>query len=379
MSVRHRPRSWAYLLFAVLAAPLMAYAAPTYSVTPIGTDGSYPTGINNSGQVVGYFAPSAGGQHAFLFTSAGFLDLGTLGGLASRAAGINDAGVVVGAAGTAFGATHAFSYTSGGMVDLGTLGGQNSSAEAISNSGRIVGSAQTAAGFSNAYITTAGGAIQSLGTLPLGESSRAYGVNNAGQVVGDSRVGPVTFPEFQNHAFRYSGGTMTDLGTLGNSYSQATGINDLGQVVGWSGVDGFVDHAFMVTGAGMIDLGTLGGQGSSGAYGINSAGQVVGWSDLQVGNDLFDTAFLYQGGAMIDLNTLIDPASGWTLGYATAINDHQQIAAFGCNGTLCQALRLDLVPAVPEPHTGAMLLAGGGMLGWTMRGRRRLRRPAGWD
>ena len=38
------------------------------------------------------------------------------------------------------------------------------------------------------------------------------------------------------HAFEFSGGSLLDLGTLPSSnYSIATGINDSGEVVGWSG------------------------------------------------------------------------------------------------------------------------------------------------
>ena len=374
MFVRHR-RS-ALLLFTILAAPLIAHADPRYSITPIGAAGSYPTGINNSGEVVGYFNPTAGVQHAFLYTGSAFQDLGTLGGAGSRAAGINDAGVIVGASGTTGGATHAFRYAGGSMMDIGTLGGQNSSAEAISNNGLIAGIAQNTGGFSNAFVYT-GSAMQSIGTLPLGESSRAYGINNAGAVTGDSRVGPVTFPEFQNHAFLYSGGSMTDLGTFGSSYSLGTSINDYGQVVGWSGYAQNANHAFLYsgTGMGMLDLGTFGGGvGSSIAYDINNGGQVVGYSDMPVSGNLEDRAFLYEGGGLIDLNTLIDPASGWVLGYGIAINDNQQIAAFGCNGALCQAVRLDLVSCVPEPETNAMLLAGFGLLGWKSRGKLLARR-----
>lgn len=373
MLVRHR-RS-ALLLSTMLAAPLMAHADPRYSVTPIGAAGSHPTAINNSGEVVGYFNPAAGVQHAFLYTGSAFQDLGTLGGAGSRAAGINDSGVIVGAAGTSGGATHAFRYAGGSMVDIGTLGGQDSSAEAINNHGQIAGIAQNGAGFSNAFLYN-GSAMQSLGTLPLGSSSRAYGINNTGEVVGDSRVGPDTFPEFQNHAFLYSGGSMADLGTFGSSYSQGTGINDGGQVVGWSGYAPSRNHAFLYSGSGMQDLGTFSGQGSSEAYGINNAGQVVGYSDINIGNSLFEAAFLYEGGGLVNLNSLIDPASGWQLDYGAAINDHQQIAAWGCNGGVCQAVRLDLISAVPEPQTNAMLLAGIGLIGWTMRGRRAKRRQA---
>lgn len=54
--------------------------------------------------------------------------------------------------------------------------------------------------------------------------SEATGVNDSGQVVGSSYVPDGTF-----YGFLYSGGTMSDLGTLpGGSESVATGINDSG-------------------------------------------------------------------------------------------------------------------------------------------------------
>src|SRR5712692_5455338 len=77
----------------------------------------------------------------------------------------------------------------------------------------------------------AGYAIVDVGTLG-GASSEATGVNNSGQVVGSS-----TTAAGATHGFLYAGGAMTDLGTMiGGSSSHATGINDLGQVVGYGGI-----------------------------------------------------------------------------------------------------------------------------------------------
>ena len=72
---------------------------------------------------------------------------------------------------------------------------------------------------------------------------------------------------------------MTDLGTLGGDYSCAFGINDAGQVVGHPRLATGSIHAFITgpDGVGMTDLGTLGGDYSY-ASGINDAGQVVGES-----------------------------------------------------------------------------------------------------
>ena len=94
-----------------------------------------------------------------------------------------------------------------------------------------------------------------LGTLPGGTYSRASGINNNGQIVGYSQTASGS-----EHAFLYSGGTMTDLGTLpGGNDSWATGINNNGQIVGYS-YTALADHAFLYSGGTMTDLGTLGGR-----------------------------------------------------------------------------------------------------------------------
>ena len=194
-----------------------------------------------------------------------------------------------------------------------------------------------------------GYSIIDLGTLG-GTTSSARGVNDSGQVVGESAIAG----DSTGHAFLYSGGVMTDLGTLGGLNSWALGINSFGEVVGnfSLSIRDSVRHAFLYSGGVTTDLGTLGGTHSF-AYSINDSGQVVGNSYIAGGSH--SHAFLYSGGVMTDLNDLLPPGSGWTLQRAWAINEAGWIAGqgFGPSGSTHGFL------LTPEPTTLSLLALGG--------------------
>ena len=82
------------------------------------------------------------------------------------------------------------------------------------------------------------------------------------------------------HAFLYSNGTMQDLGTLGGTEGAAAGINNKGQVVGNSLTTGnLASHAFLYSNGKMQDLNSLvtgSGWVLSSASGINDRGQIIG-------------------------------------------------------------------------------------------------------
>jgi probable HAF family extracellular repeat protein len=205
------------------------------------------------------------------------------------------------------------------ITDLGALGGDQSStyAYAVNASGQIAGDSwTTSSGLSHAF-RYSNGSLTDLGAFGS-HTSNAYGINDSGQVVGYSGTGT---PQVA-HAFLADDGGLADLGTLGGNYSVAYGINSSAQVVGYSSTSTDPNHpdyhAFLYSDGGMADLGSLGGtSGQSYARGINNSGQVVGYSDAP-GN--LTHAFLYSDGVMIDLGTL-----GGNFSNAYAINDAGQV------------------------------------------------------
>jgi len=323
---------------------------------PGGSD-SFAYSINASGQTVGAaengnIDPLTGSPEfvAVLWTN-GIATLGTLGGNQSVANAINDHGQVVGAAlnaipdplSNAFSSlylfvpaatqAHAFRWTKAeSMQDLGTLGGPDSTAAFVNEHGQIAGQSYTNATINPATSTPTqdpffweNGKMVDIGTLG-GTFGISVGMNNRGQVIGDSNVAG----DQSKHAFLWDKKDgLQDLGTLrGYSfYSHANWINDTGEIVGESDSQ-TASHAFLWKEGVMTDLGTVANDTCSVALSINSRGQIVGFGAADCFHE--DHAFLWEnGGPIIDLSTLVLPGSAATLIEAIFINDRGEIAARG--------------------------------------------------
>ena len=195
------------------------------------------------------------------------------------------------------------------VTDLGTLSGQNSpDALGINDSGVVVGSVGA-----TAFRWTAQTGMQNLG-IPAGyNSASAVAINSSGQIA-VSTVGTVDPQPYTGHAFRWSGGQYSNLGTLGGTYSTAYGIDAFGRVAGFAYTSSGDIHAYRsTTSNSLVDIDSLGGNYSLG-YGINSSGEVVGQA-YTAGHQYH--AFLWNGsGSMTDLGTL-----GGTQSQANDISD----------------------------------------------------------
>jgi probable HAF family extracellular repeat protein len=331
----------ASLLLVTALAGAQAQAQQRYSfslLAPLaGGVQSGANGLNELGQVVGSTGfGDDGPAQATRWKQAVPAALPGLGGPgASVAQGVNLRGWVAGKSLTVQGDTHATLWKNGVATDLGTLGGRTSIAYAVNANGLVVGFSNfSPSDPTNSHATMWQGSSKTdLGTLG-GSYSGAYAVNAAGQVAGQSAVtGNVAV-----HAVRWTGGVPTDLGP-GYGY----GINDAGDVVGSN-----CQTATWWQNDTPVDLGTLGGSLSQ-ATDINNAGQIVGYS-LTLANAA-SHAVLWHDGAATDLNSVLSLATrqaGWVLANAAAINENGWITGTAFN-TLTGAQSAYLLKPKPTP------------------------------
>jgi probable HAF family extracellular repeat protein len=306
-------------------------------------------------------APAQCNPCATEWSDGSVIKLGSLpGSTDSEALAINNAGQAVGSSGG-----QAVEWSGGSVINLGP-----GYAESINNAGQAVGYSPGLALWS--ATEWSGGSVIHLQNLPGATESLAYGINDAGQVVGMSQIGIDAW-----YATEWSGGSVINLGGLPNTYPNVgNSINDAGQVVGaltaegglhiyateWSagsvinlglgeafGINnagqavgvGSLNTAAEWSGGSVINLANLPGAIGSTASDINDAGLVVG--STAIGE--FQYATEWSGSSIIDLGAL----PGYTYSFAQGINDVGQAVGYSL---------FIPPPAVPEPSTWAMMLVG---------------------
>ena len=301
--------------------------------TPPGFSTSYPTGLNNRGDVVGVtWRASRDGMWGFLYSngSMGFTpadspftpglriasDINDSGQLPPHEdyTAINNQGHIAGSWRTydsrGWPSSMAYSSHSGALFDHD--GDVSSVAVDINDSNQVVGvrwSSSQAEGHGGVYLFDDGRVVD-LGIGVSGYDAQSLAINNRGAIAGTR----------SERAFRWKDGRLTELGTLDGGETRAEDINDDGWIVGSSRMEG---------------------------------GLVYYHPELQttIHEGLFH-GFLAVDDQVFDLNDLVPPTTDWTITGAAAINESGQIAATGFRDGISHAL---LLTPVPEPTAFALL------------------------
>jgi probable HAF family extracellular repeat protein len=214
----------------------------------VGGNNGQATAINNRGEVVGYSetvntdptCPPAPAVSPVLWENGQANPLPLLGTDTDGVAdGINDLGQAVGYSGSCFAAKHAVMWQNGTAFPLPDLGiARSNRAFAINNVGQIVGRVRSADGTTFvAALWQPDGTLTILGHLPGDVAAFATGINNLGQVVGNN----VDSGNNWSHGFIYQNHVMTDVNTLIPAASNlfvinASNINERGQISGMATV-----------------------------------------------------------------------------------------------------------------------------------------------
>jgi len=291
---------------------------PLSGLTPAAA--SVANGLNENGDIVGQSIDLVSLTTApVLWRGDELIDLtADLRSDGGTALDINDAGVVVGmaAVGTPFAKGFIWDVESGGQI-IGTLEGRNGGANrSINNAGVVVGDsfyfgdpgqAHRVIPCEEGYETRAIGA-------PPPASGVAWSINNDGLIVGMAapRFAPSTAVIFTPDAEE----PLINLGTLRDAISSAAfGVNDAGDIVGSSGdhPEWVSGHAFAVFDRTMYDLNDLIDDADDEwavlieATDINNRREIVGWGETRDGQT---SAFL--------LLPVSNPPSPFTRGDANA-------------------------------------------------------------
>jgi probable HAF family extracellular repeat protein len=178
--------------------------------------------------------------------------------------------------------TSAFSATITPIGSSGTL------VHSINNAGDVVGLSASGQGF-----LFSGGIFFSL-DVPGPYVTNALGINNAGQVVGES------FDALANltHGFLYSGGTYSsiDYPSIHQEDTIAWDINDSGTIVGDYGLS--QRHGFVYSNCVFTTLDYPGAYDTN-LRATNNAGDIVGTYELSFGGP--SHGFLFRGGSFFSI------------------------------------------------------------------------------
>jgi uncharacterized membrane protein len=339
-----------------LLLPLTSYAQPQYEIISLGLAGESVSG----GQAIsedGQFAAGFTNNDPFLWQSGpGSTGLPSAAGRPfSTPWGVNNAGTIAGIGATTFFGSDALPilWQKGAAIPLSLPSGQTlGRAYAINNSDLVVGSVNGGSLEQAATFTPGGPGTILTQTLAGGVLRTAYGVNDAGRIVGQA-LDPNNAAVIKGFYLDPGDTQASDVGALtglGHNSAIAFDVSSNGLITGSSSINGGADgRPFLwseTNGMTEIPLPTDTSTGSG--RGVNASGWVVGTA-----GGVFAIPFLNDGTATYRLHDLIaQGGTGWDLQTGTSngafsIADNGTIVGRGLLNGQLTAFAMVLIPSGP--------------------------------
>ncbi|MGA2134161.1 MAG: hypothetical protein ABSH50_17855 [Bryobacteraceae bacterium] len=279
MSNSFRVSSLAVLL-ATLSIAGYGQSGYTYTVFDFpgaGVQGTAGTGINDAGEVVGYYYDSYVYMHGFLWANGSMNTVDfPLSEMQTSLYGINNCGTIVGHIFYNNGTTisRSFVLADGKYTLVNYPGSVFTLAGGINNYGIVAGSYELGDAPNYYNFLWSGGQFDTI-SMPGKHNPVVMGINDLGDLAGLYFDGP--FPDQTNVGFVYirKSNTFLTLSYPGGVNTTATGINNLEQVVGYYYASPkSIAQAFVYANGVYTPVGPF--ANGAEAWGINNLGVIVG-------------------------------------------------------------------------------------------------------
>ena len=198
----------------------------TFAVNLPGAYNTAPQAINDSNTIVGYYTDGTS-NFAFTYDGVTFTPFTYPGAVATEAFGINANGVIVG---TYFVSTsangHAFMKTGATYTNIDPPAAASSAALGINSFGDVVGEYVDSTGNQHGYLWKHGDAAPTVLSYNGVSSVLPYALNDSLTIVGSAKVGSDLV------GFMAKGSAVTLIEVPGAGATEAYGINNAGVIVG---------------------------------------------------------------------------------------------------------------------------------------------------
>lgn len=273
-----------HLLLSIIlpvAGLVSAQAQPALSVQLVttfdypGATSTTPIGINELGDVSGYFTDTSGATRGFVRFRNGRFSAPIVepnDGTSTQGQGINTSRVTCGFyLSPVDGQNHGYFLSGSTFTEFNVTGAaQTFVFGSLTDSGNFVGSFNVPSGPLQGYLNVGG--ATTVVNVPGAQATEPLGINSASESVG-LYFDPAGFHGF----FRDAAGVLTfPLDVSGATFTELADLNDSGRIVGIYGDSAGLTHGLLMTTAGAFLSFDYPGQTITGLIGINNAGLTCG-------------------------------------------------------------------------------------------------------